>query len=98
MNLTSILFEPYVITIFIALIITGIVYLVLKSDKKDDDEDQSISKTLFYTFIITYISLVLFNFLLKYMDSQKYFQKGGEVTFSDRLTLVADDVDVGMIE
>jgi hypothetical protein len=32
------------------------------------------------------------------MNNNKYFQKGGEVITSDRLTLVADDIDVGMIE
>lgn len=97
MNLTTLLFEPYIITIFIALIITGIVYFIIKNDKNDEENNKNISSTLLYTFIISYILLVLIIFLLKYMNSNKYFQKGGETITSDHLTLVADDIVVDII-
>jgi hypothetical protein len=100
MNLINILYEPYVIIIFISLVITGIAYYILINNKsKDEDTDHNnIPKNLLYTFLISFVLLIILKFGLEYMNKNNFFQKGGEITSSDRLTLMADDVDCDMLE
>ena len=99
MNILDLLFEPYVIIILLSIFITIIAYFVIQSDnsKKEDDEDKiDTGKSLLYTFIGSLIILTLLKFVISYMNNKNFFQKGGEL--NDRLTIVADDVDIGILE
>jgi heme/copper-type cytochrome/quinol oxidase subunit 2 len=99
MNILDLLFEPYVIIILLSIFITVIAYFVIQNDNsnKEDDEDKTeTSKSLLYTFIGSIIILTLFKFGISYMNNKNFFQKGGEL--NDRLTIVADDVDIGILE
>jgi hypothetical protein len=99
MNILDLLFEPYVIIILLSIFITVIAYFVIQSDnsKKEDDEDKiDTGKSLLYTFIGSLIILTLLKFGISYMNNKNFFQKGGEL--NDRLTIVADDVDIGILE
>jgi len=99
MNILDLLFEPYVIIILLSIFITVIAYFVIQSDnsKKEDDEDKiDTGKSLLYTFIGSLIILTLLKFAISYMNNKNFFQKGGEL--NDRLTIVADDVDIGILE
>lgn len=106
MDLISILYEPYVIMIFIALIITGISYFIISNNSnKTDEEDENSqnnqgnnSKTLFLTFVISYLLLIGLHFIVGYMNNNNFFQKGGKIDVKEHLTIVADDIDVGFIE
>jgi uncharacterized membrane protein YwzB len=100
MNLVNILYEPYVIMIFISLIITVITYFIIKDDKKDDNikKENNIPFTLLYTFIISYILLIIIKYLLNYMNKQKFFEKGGSIDTTDKLTFIDDDIDIGLID
>lgn len=100
MNLINILYEPYVIIIFLSLIITGIAYFIIKKNEKTgktENPDKNNSIILLYTFIITLVILILSKFGITYMNDNNFFQKGG-VDISDRLTIVADDIDFNLIE
>lgn len=99
MDLINILYEPYVIMIFIALIITGITYFTISNNKSSEEEEKpNNSKTLFLTFVVSYFVLIGIHFLLCYMNKNNYFQKGGDIDIKEHLTIVADDIDVGFIE
>ena len=106
MNLTSILFEPYVIIIILALVITLIAYFVIQNDNKDkeDDEDKiNIGTSLLYTFLGSFLIMMLGKLGFSYMNKNNMFQKGGAVInnnrdISEKLTIVADDVDFGLFE
>jgi len=100
MNLINILYEPYVIMIFVSLIITGISYFIITNNKSEEEEgsQENNSKTLFLTFVISYLLLIVLHFIIGYMNSNNFFQKGGKVDVKEHLTIVADDVDVGFIE
>jgi heme/copper-type cytochrome/quinol oxidase subunit 2 len=99
MNILDLLFEPYVIIILLSILITIIAYFVIDNDNKskdDDDEKTEVGKSLLYTFIGSIITLTLLKFGFSYMNTKNYFQKGGDL--NDRLTIVADDVDIGILE
>jgi heme/copper-type cytochrome/quinol oxidase subunit 2 len=102
MNLINILYEPYVIIIFSSLFITLIAYFVIinqKNKEKNKDNQTNISKTLLYTFIISFILLTLIKFILSYANTNKLFiQKGGDINPVDNLTIIADDVDFNIID
>ena len=107
MNLINILYEPYVIIIFIALIITLITYFIIRkgpSDPKDpsDSKDPNITKTLLYTFLISFVVLMICKYAFSFMNKNNFFQKGGDaildINNSDRLSVVADDVDIGILD
>ena len=101
MDLLKLLYEPYVIIIFISLIITLIAYFIIVNNKKNEEDEETktdIPKTLLYTFIISLILLVLLKFIVSYMNTNNFFQKGGTVDPIDVLTVVADDVDYDIIE
>jgi uncharacterized membrane protein len=97
MNLVNILYEPYVIIIFLSLIITVIAYFILKKNENPDNPDKNNSIILLYTFIITLVILILSKFGITYMNNNNFLQKGG-VDISERLTIVADDIDFNLIE
>lgn len=99
MELINILYEPYVIMIFISIIITGIAYFIINNNKSDyeDEEPINYSKPLFLTFIISYLLLVILHFVVGYLNKNNFFQKGGKIDIKEHLTIVADDVDVGFI-
>ena len=99
MNLVNILYEPYVIIIFISLIITAISYFIIK-DKKNNSEEKEINipLTLFYVFIASFLLLIIGKYVLNYMNKNNFFQKGGITDASDRLTIIDDDVDIGLID
>ena len=99
MNLINILYEPYVIIIFISLIITIITYFIIKDIKNTDEEAKNnIPITLLYTFIISFLLLICGKYLLNYMNKKNFFQKGSAIDISEKLTVVADDIDVGLID
>ena len=99
MNLINILYEPYVIIIFISLIITAIAYFVIRDNKNNSDEkENNIPLTLLYTFIISFLLLIGGKYAINYMNKKNFFQKGGIVNISDKLTFVDDDVEVGIID
>ena len=106
MNLINILYEPYVIMIFVSLIITGISYFIITKNNKNSEESENTqdnnsqtSKTLLLTFIISYLLLIFLHFVIGYMNKNNFFQKGGNVVdLKEHLTIVADDVDVGFID
>ncbi len=106
MNILDLLFEPYVIIILISIFITVITYFVVKNDNtenNDDNDDETsnkttdVSKTLLYTFIGSLVILTLSKFAFVYMNNNNYFQKGGS-DINEKLTIVADDVDIGLYE
>ena len=106
MELVKILYQPYVIVIFLSLLITLITYFIFRNKNINNTEEEKNSgsnqlpKILLYTFIISFILLFGFNYLLKYMNENKFFQKKGGVikNITDNLTIVADDVDYGILE
>jgi hypothetical protein len=102
MDLVKILYQPYVIIIFLSLLITLITFFICRNNNKIDEknnESTNLSKILLYTFIISFLILMGLNYLLKYMNDNKFFQKGGIIkNITDNLTIVADDVDYGILE
>ena len=101
MNLLNILYEPYFIIIVLALIITGITYYNVRNVDNNDNNNETktnVPKVLLITFISSFVVLIAIKFIVSYMNKNNVFQKGGDVDMSDRLTLVADDVDYGMLD
>ena len=97
------LYEPYVISIIVAIIITIISYFIVQHDNKNKEEPeglQSIAKKLLLVFVISFILTMAISYGIKYVNKTSFFQKGGadKITMSDRLTIVADDVDFGILE
>jgi len=99
MNLSNIIFQPYVIILFLSLIITLIAYYIINEDNKDkDEEDQTnLSKSLLYTFLGSFIGIISIKSLISYLNKNNTFQKN-VTTIHDKLTIVADDVDFGILE
>lgn len=107
MNLINILYEPYVIIIFSSLFITLITYFIIVNQKnkeknknnKPDPSKTNISKTLLYTFIISFIILTVLKFTISYLNTKNFFvQKAGVINTVDNLTIIADDVDFDLID
>ena len=106
MILTNILFEPYVIIIIISLVITLIAYFVIQKDNKDKEEEDKINlgTSLLYTFLGSFVIMMLIKMGISYMNKNNMFQKGGvlpiitENEISDKLTVIADDVDYGLFD
>lgn len=99
MDLIKILYEPYVIIIILSIIITTITYFLIKDQSLEDKKNKiNIPLTLLYTFIISFILLLVLKYVITYMNSKKYFQKAGGISTSDRLTIVADDIDCGLLD
>jgi hypothetical protein len=102
MSVLNILFEPYVISIIIALIITVISYFIIKEDNKNalEGEEINLSKNLLIIFIVSFILIMAISYGIIYMNKNNFFQKGGMEPneISDKLTIVADDVEFGILE
>lgn len=95
--------QPYIIITVIALLTTIVTYFIISNHnnkEKNDNNKYNIPLTLLYTFIITLVILISLKFGLEYMNKNNFFQKGGNNTFdpSDRLTVVADDVDTSLFD
>jgi hypothetical protein len=100
MNILKLLYEPYVIIILVSIIITVIAYFIINSDNKTKEYEEDkidLGKNLLYTFVSSLIILTLFKFVISYMNKKNFFQKGGS-DITDKLTIIADDVDIGLIE
>ena len=73
MELIDILYEPYVIAIISALILTFIAYLFLKENskknKKDNETPQSFSKKLLITFIVSLLVFLGIIYGMKYLSN-----------------------------
>ncbi len=102
MNLLDLLYEPYTIILIISIIFTIITYFVVKSDNKDEEEQTNMGKSLLYTFLGSFVGITILKFILSYLNQKNVFQKGGVQSvvnnIHDKLTIVADDVDVGFMD
>ena len=99
MNLLNIISQPYILSIIISIVITIIAYFIIRNNQSDNEEENknNIPKTLLYTFIISVIIVFGGIYLIDYLNKNKFFQKGG-VNVSEHLTIIADDVEVGLFE
>jgi Na+/H+ antiporter NhaC len=115
MNLVSILYEPNFIIIVISLIISVISYFIFKDtkDKSKNDKESKIStgKKVLYTFLITFVLLLVIYHSFQYLNKNNYFKttqtiSGGSLSITEQvkdkivenLTIIADDVDCGLLE
>jgi uncharacterized membrane protein len=104
MNLVSILYEPYFIIIVLSLIVVLIAYYLLKNEKppkKGQEENTTpLSRKLLYTFLISFISFIGIYFVFKNFTKGSVTSIGGGAVadLSEKLTMVADDVEFGILE
>jgi len=102
MNFLSLLYEPYVISLLIALLITLSSFFIIKEDNKNVEQGEEInmSKNLLIIFIASFVLLMIISYGIIYMNKYNFFQKGGFTAneVSDKLTIVADDVECGILE
>lgn len=106
------IYEPWFICLLISVLLSAIYYAVkLQVNKKKDDEEDNSNNAVntFIFFIISYILLLILYYLYKYLSDEKYELKGGaeqtieqkkilKTKIADRLTVVDDDIDVGILE
>jgi len=106
MNLTELLFQPYIIAILIALIFTFIVYLFLKrnTDKKDE-KTKSHVKSLTITFFCSFIGFLGIIYGMKHLSNMKSTEMSGGsnngisvADFSEKLNIADNDVDFGLLD
>lgn len=119
MDLVKILYEPNFIIIIISLIIAVISYFIFKNmenEKKDknkekDKNNMALGKKVLYTFLITFVSLLVLYHGAVYLNKSSFFakgeMKGGFISNTadqlkdkivENLTIIADDVDCGLLE
>jgi len=110
MNLIEILYQPYVIILFICLVITISVYFYMKYSKVEEEENNHTNleqaKTLLITFIVSFVLLMLSYFGVLYAGKNNLFERikidqsggGFENDFLDRLTVMSEDVDFDLME
>jgi flagellar biosynthesis protein FlhB len=114
MELIKIIYEPHFIIIVISIIIATVTYFLLKNDKKNQKESKEqpkntldIGKQVLYSFLISFVSLLIIYYTFNYLNRNNYFQEGGSVkntseeiknNILEKLTIVADDVDCGLLE
>jgi len=106
MEILSLLYQPYIISILIAIIITVITYFTTKNnsaeeDEKNEKESNKSSQKLIYVFIISYLLSTAFLYAVNYLRKNNVLQKGGEkkvIDPLDSLTMISDDVEVGLLE
>jgi heme/copper-type cytochrome/quinol oxidase subunit 2 len=100
MNLLNIIYEPYVIILIVALVITIFAYFIIRNNSNEDEEEskkRNIPKILLITFLASFILLYIGKYGIEYMNTKKFFQKGG-VDAVEHLTIVADDLDYNIME
>ena len=108
MDLTELLYQPYIISIIIALIFTFIVYLFLKknNDKKTEkSQPQSYAKTLTITFFCSFIAFLGLIYGMKHLSNAKTVEMSGGSSncisvsdFSDKLNIADNDVDFSLLD
>jgi Na+/H+ antiporter NhaC len=109
MDLTELLYQPYIISIIIALIFTFIVYLILKrnNDKKNEkSQKQSYAKTLTITFFCSFIAFLGLIYGMKHLSNTKIeIMSGGGSSnsisvsdLSEKLNISGNDVDFGLLD
>lgn len=114
MDLIKIIYEPHFIIIVISIIIAVVTYFLLKNDKANQKElkDQkkntlNIGKQVLYSFLISFVLLIVIYYTFSYLNKNNYFQAGGSVknnseemknNILEKLTIIADDVDCGLLE
>ncbi len=107
MDLTELLYQPYIISIIIALIFTFIVYLILKrnNDKKNEkSQQQSYAKTLTITFFCSFIGFLGLIYGMKHLSNTKIdIMSGGGTSISvsdlsEKLNISGNDVDFGLLD
>ena len=107
MDLTDILYQPYIISIIIALIFTFIVYLILKrnnTDKKNDKSQQSYAKTLTITFFCSFVAFLGLIYGMRHLSNTKTIEMTGGsgsisvADLSEKLNMTGGDVDFGLLD
>ena len=106
MDLTELLYQPYIISIIIALIFTFIVYLILKRNNDDKKNKKSYAKTLTITFFCSFIAFLGLIYGMKHLSNTKTMTMtgGGNVNsisvsdLSDKLNISGNDVDFGLLD
>lgn len=94
------IYEPYVIILFISLVITIFAYFIIRNNSNEDEEEskkRNIPKILLITFLVSFVLLNICKYGIEYMNTKKFFQKGG-VDVVEHLTIVADDLDYNIME
>ena len=103
MDLTELLYQPYIISIIIALIFTFIVYLILKRNN-DKKNEKSYAKTLTITFFCSFIGFLGLIYGMKYLSNTKTeIMSGGGTSISvsdlsEKLNISGNDVDFGLLD
>ena len=100
MNLLNMIYEHYVIILIIALVITIFAYFIIRNNSNEDEEEskkRNIPKILLITFLVSLLLLNIGKYCIEYMNTKKFFQKGG-VDVVEHLTIVADDLDYNIME
>lgn len=105
------IYEPWFICLLISILLSAIYYAIKlqTKKKKKEEEDNNNTVNTFIFFIISFILLLALYYLYKYFNDEKYELKGGaeqtleqkkilKTKIADRLTVVDDDIDVGILE
>ncbi len=112
MNFSSLLTEPYSISLICALILTFIAYLFIResinNDKKNNNKSKKdMAKKLLITFVVSFISFMGIIYGAKYLmkSSPKTVMSGGAPIITsvspgvlDSLEIMGTDVDVDLFD
>jgi uncharacterized membrane protein YfcA len=112
MNFSSLLTEPYSISLICALILTFIAYLFIResinNDKKNNNKSKKdMAKKLLITFVVSFISFMGIIYGAKYLmkSSPRAIMSGGAPTITsvspgvlEGLEIMGHDVDIGLFD
>ena len=114
MNFSSLLTEPYSISLICALILTFIAYLFIresinndKKNNKNNKNNKDMAKKLLITFVVSFISFMGIIYGAKYFmkSSPKTIMSGGAQTITsvrpgvlDDLEIMGNDVDIDLFD
>ena len=114
MNFSSLLTEPYSISLICALILTFIAYLFIresinndKKNNKNNKNNKDMAKKLLITFVVSFISFMGIIYGAKYLmkSSPRAIMSGGAPTITsvcpgvlDDLEIMGHDVDIGLFD
>jgi uncharacterized membrane protein len=114
MNLIQFLYQPYIIILFISLLITISVYFYIKYSKVEQEEydgkqknNLDDAKTMLIAFVVSFILMMGAYFGVVYAGKYHLFERvkvdasgggGFENSFMDRLTVVSEDVDFDLMD